>query len=81
MVNFLRKEIFMKKERKLDFVLKERNGYRLIFRFYPKQSHCHSFNDKPPTSWNEVYKVYYSYAILGTSNKNPRYFHAEMNCS
>lgn len=54
----------MKKERKLDFVLKERNGYRLIFRFYPKQSHCHSFNDNPPTSWNEVYKVYYSYSIL-----------------
>jgi len=54
----------MYKKRKIDFILNERRGYRLIFRFYPKRSSCHSFNENPPKSWNEVYKVYYSYAIL-----------------
>lgn len=50
--------------RKLDFILYEDEDERLIFRFYPRQSHCHSFNDKPPKTWNDVYKVYYSYGII-----------------
>lgn len=52
------------KVRKIDFVICDSKDERLIFRFYPRQSHCHSFNEKPPTTPEEVYKVYYSYAIL-----------------
>ena len=51
-------------KRKLDFVIYESDTYRMIFRFYPKRSHCHSFDDKPPKTWLDVYKVYYSWAIL-----------------
>lgn len=35
----------------------------LYFEFDTKHSHCHSFNDNPPKSWEEVYKVYYSYNL------------------
>lgn len=41
------------------------NGNELtVFRFDTKYSACHSFNDKPPTKWEEVYKVYYYYQIV-----------------
>lgn len=52
------------KKRKIDFIIKDFKDSRLIFRFYPRKSTCHSFNDIPPKSWEEVYKVYYSYSIL-----------------
>lgn len=51
-------------KKKLDFVIKEDDNSRLIFRFYPRQSSCHSFNDKPPQSWSNVYKVYYAYSVI-----------------
>lgn len=51
-------------KRKLDFIIEEDDYSRLIFRFYPRQSSCHSFNDEPPKSWSEVYKCYYSYSVL-----------------
>lgn len=35
-----------------------------VFRFDTEYSTCHSFNDKPPTKWEEVYKVYYYYQIV-----------------
>lgn len=54
----------MWKKRKIDFVLYEDSYEKLIFRFYPKQSSCHSFGDKPPINWSNVYKVYYSYSVL-----------------
>lgn len=54
----------MRKRRKIDFVLHESDFEKVIFRFYPRQSNCHSFGDKPPTKWEEVYKVYYSYRIM-----------------
>lgn len=54
----------MRKVRKIDYILEEKNNQRLIFRFYPRRSSCHSFNENPPKSWNEVYKVYYSYAVI-----------------
>lgn len=54
----------MKKKKKIDFILEERDDYKLIFRFYPRQSSCHSFDEKPPTKPEDVYKVYYSYAII-----------------
>lgn len=46
-----------------DFVLFEDEDYRIVFHFFTRDSHCHSFNDDPPKSWNEVYKVYYSWSI------------------
>ena len=39
-----------------------------VFRFDTKYSACHSFNDKPPTKWEEVYKVYYYYQIVRVSH-------------
>lgn len=61
----------MSKKRKIDFILKEENDERLIFRFYPRQSSCHSFGDKPPKSWSNVYKVYYSYAVIQQWKDDP----------
>ena len=52
------------KTRKLDFVLRETSQYKIIFRFYPRSSSCHSFGDEPPKTWKEVYKVYYYYRII-----------------
>ena len=40
----------MGKKRKIDYTLTECEDERLVFRFYPRQSSCHSFGDKPPTS-------------------------------
>ena len=37
---------------------------KVIFRFYPRSSTCHSFGDNPPTKWEEVYKVYYHYKVI-----------------
>ena len=59
----------MYKERKIDYVIEKSyaddgHDYRLIFRFYPRKSNCHSFGDEPPKSWRDVYKVYYSYAVI-----------------
>ena len=53
-----------RKKKKFDFVLKEDEDTKLIFRFYPRSSHCHGFGSVPPTKWEEVYKVYYSYSIF-----------------
>ena len=53
-----------RKKKKIDFVLKESEDSKLIFRFYPRSSHCHGFGSVPPTKWEEVYKVYYSYSIF-----------------
>lgn len=54
----------MNKVRRIDFVLYEDDDEMLVFRFRPRQSNCHSFNDTPPVTWDDVYKVYYSYAIF-----------------
>lgn len=51
-------------KRKIDFIIYEDDNEKIIFRFYPRSSHVHSFNDIPPTNWGEVYKVYFSYAII-----------------
>lgn len=48
----------------LDFIIEEDDYKKIIFRFRPKDSSCHSFGNKPPKTWKEVYKVYYSYQIL-----------------
>ena len=54
----------MKKKRKIDFVLFEDDDEKIVFRFYPRQSSCHSFGDEPPKNHNDIYKVYYYYRIL-----------------
>lgn len=52
------------KAKNIDFVLSEINDSKIIFRFLPRKSHCHSFGDEPPTCWAGVYKVYYAYKVL-----------------
>lgn len=54
----------MNKIKKIDFVIRDNGDEQIIFRFRPRQSSCHSFGDDPPTSWDDVYKVYYSYSIF-----------------
>ena len=54
----------MDKVSQIDFILQNDEFSKLIFRFLPGLSHCHSFNEQPPKSWDEVYKVYYAYEIV-----------------
>ena len=52
-------------KRKIDFILRNNEGfYKDMFRFYPRSTSVHSFNDNLQKNWDEVYKVYYSWAIL-----------------
>ena len=49
----------------LVFVLEDNPyGRKLVFEFDTHLSSCHSFNDRPPKGWKEVYKVYYQYRIV-----------------
>ena len=52
------------KIKEMRFVLESTEHDETIFRFYPKDSHCHSFGDEPPTNWGGVYKVYYAWDIV-----------------
>ena len=61
----------MSKKRKIDYIIEQEDDERLIFRFYPRQSSCHSFGNKSPKSWSDVYKVYYSYAVIKQWKFNP----------
>lgn len=61
----------MCKKRKIDYIIEQSDDERLIFRFYPRQSSCHSFGEELPKSWKDVYKVYYSYAIIKQWKFNP----------
>lgn len=49
-----------------DYILYEDKHERVMFRLYPRHTYIHSFDDNPPTKWEEVYKVYYSWAIIKT---------------
>ena len=69
----------MSKKRKIDFVLEESDTSKLIFRFYPRQSSCHSFVDEPPKDWSDVYKVYYSYSIIRVY-KEDNWYKTLFNC-
>lgn len=63
----------MKKKHRIDFILHENDYSKIIFRFRPDLSNCHSHNDAPPKSWDEVYKVYYYYEIIQEfTNDNDR---------
>lgn len=61
----------MSKKKKIDYIIKHSDDERLVFRFYPRSSFCHSFGDEPPKCWEDVYKVYYSYAIISQWRLNP----------
>ena len=52
------------KQKHLDFVLRDDDYRKIVFRFYPRSSHMHSFDENPPKSLDNVYKVYYSWGIL-----------------
>ena len=56
----------MAKKRHLDFMIADNEDEKIMFRFYPKQSHMHGFSDEPPKSKGDVYKVYYTWAIFRT---------------
>lgn len=51
-------------KQKIDFILHNDWFYKDIFRFYPRRTHVHGFDDDPPNNWSEVYKVYYTWAII-----------------
>ena len=61
-------------KRKVDFILVENRFYRDILRIYPNNTYIHSFDDNLPETWDDVYKVYYSFAIIrqyfDDNNKN-----------
>lgn len=61
----------MSKKRKIDYIIEQADDERLIFRFYPRQSSCHSFGDEPPKDWSDVYKLYCSYAVIKQWKFNP----------
>ena len=54
----------MSKIRHLDFMIREDEDLRIKFRFYPRSSHMHSFDENPPKTFKEVYKVYYAWCIM-----------------
>jgi len=53
-----------KRKKSFGFVLEDSSRRRLIFRFYPEESHIHGFHDFCPDKWEQVYKTYYSWKIL-----------------
>jgi len=51
-------------KKKIDFIIADNKYSKKIFRFYPKNSHVHGFNNDNPKTWEEVYKVYFAFSIL-----------------
>lgn len=52
-------------KRKFDFILDNDIGlHRDILRIYSNQTYIHSCNVDLPETWDDVYKVYYSFAII-----------------
>lgn len=71
----------MKKKRKIDFVLNDNSLFgKTIFRFYPRQSSCHSFGDEPPKDYSDVYKVYFAYSIFEVDKEDGEH-HMLFECS
>lgn len=57
-----------KRKKSFGFVLENDDIRTLIFRFYPEESHVHGFHDFCPTTWERVYKTYYSWKICIEEN-------------
>ena len=51
-------------KKKIDFIFEDSGNNRKIFRFYPRRSHVHGFDDECPKNWKEVYKVYYAWSVI-----------------
>lgn len=49
-------------------MLEDSETRRLIFRFYPEESHIHGFHEFSPKEWSQVYKTYYSWKICIDEN-------------
>lgn len=60
----------MAKLKHMDFMLYEDDDKRIKFRFYPRHSHMHSFDEEPPKTYKDVYKVYYSWGIMVSTNNS-----------
>ena len=60
----------MWKKEHIDFILYEGNHEVVTFRFYPRQSSCHSFGDEPPKNYDDIYKVYFAYSIFIRNKEN-----------
>lgn len=59
-------------KKKMDFILVYNAYYKDILRFYPRETRVHGFADKPPKSWDAVYKVYYSWSIFRQYDDNKK---------
>lgn len=60
----------MPKLNHIDFIISEDKYEKIKMRFYPKSSNMHSFNKYPPKTFDDVYKVYYSWAIMKSYNNS-----------
>ena len=47
-----------------EFVIFDTDTERRVLRFYPGTTHVHGFDDVPPKSWKDVYKVYLSFDVI-----------------
>ena len=55
---------------KFDFIIMDNDFRKIVFRFHPKQSSVHGFDDTHPNKWEDVYKVYFSYSIFCSYKEN-----------
>ena len=56
------------RKKHIDFQILDSSKIKVIMRFYPRRSNMRGFNEEVPKSFDEVYKVYYSWAILESRN-------------
>lgn len=57
---------------KIDFILNEENGERLIFRFFPKKSNV-EFADGYDKDWSNIWDIDYVWSIIKQEKRNVRY--------
>lgn len=57
---------------KIDFIIKEENGERLIFRFFPKKSEV-EFAEGYNKDWSNIWNITYDWKIIKQIKRNKRY--------
>lgn len=57
---------------KIDFILNEENGERLIFRFFPKKSKV-EFAEGYNKDWSNIWNIIYDWKIIKQIKRNKRY--------